>query len=365
MARKIWFLLVAILAPAASVLPAAAQSPPTDLTELNLEEILSLHIRRAGGSPDNSRWSMGYHFVWARFDGNRDGTEDVPLEQVIFRPGEETRTADNFPVVPLEISQRAHLLEIGFAATERLSLRLLIPFISQETDHRSVVPEFESFRISSSGVGDVILSASSPVWNVGSHFLLATAGLSLPAGSIDETGPTPRDATKDTQLPYTMQIGSGTFDVTPGFVYSGGTEALRWGGELRGTLRLGDTDRDYTLGNRLAATVWARRPVTNWFEPSAALVAQRWGRIDGEDVSLRVDAADAPSPFPYPAAVTDPAKFGGTKVVAQIGAVLCLPGYSFDRYTVDLDFGIPAYQNLNGPQPKEIWRIGAGWSWKL
>ncbi len=365
MAHNSRFLPAALLAAAAFVLPAAAQSPPTDLTELDLEEILSLHIRRAGDSPGDSRWSVGYRFVWARFDGNRDGTEDVPLEQVIFRPGEETHTADNFPVVPLEISQQAHLLEIGFAATQRLGLRLLIPFISQQTDHCSVVPGFESFRISSSGVGDVILSASYPVWNVGSHFLLATAALSLPAGSIDETGPTPRDATKDPQLPYTMQIGSGTFDVTPGFVYSGGTEALRWGGELRGTLRLGETDRDYTLGNRLAVTAWARRAVTDWFEPSVALVAQRWGRIDGEDVSLRVDTPDAPSPFPYPAAVTDPAKFGGTKVVAQIGAALCLPGDSSDRYTLELDFGIPAYQSLNGPQPKEIWRVGAGWSWKL
>lgn len=365
MDRNTRFLRFAGLAVAMSTVPVAAQSPPTDLTELNLEEILSLHIRRAADVDDSSRWSVGYRFVLARFDGNRDGTEDVSLEEVIFRPGEEARTADNFPVVPLKISQQAQLLEIGFNATQRLGLRLLIPFIYQETDHRSVLPGFESFVISSSGVGDVNLSASYPAWNSGPHFVLVTAGLSLPVGSIEQTGRTPRDAMRDTQLPYTMQIGSGTFDLTPGLVYTGRAETLRWGGELRGTLRLGETDRDYTLGDRLSVTAWARHPVTEWFEPSLSLIGQSWGRIDGDDTSLRVDTPEAPSPFPYPAAVTDPSKFGGTKVVAQIGATLRVPGDRLVGHSLDLELGIPAYQSLNGPQPKELWRFGAGWSLKL
>ena len=38
--------------------PTFAQTPPTDLTELDLEEILSLHIRRSDAPADHpSRWS--------------------------------------------------------------------------------------------------------------------------------------------------------------------------------------------------------------------------------------------------------------------------------------------------------------------
>ena len=42
--------------------PVQAQSPPTDLTELNIEEILALHIiGRTGAEPeDPKRWSVGY-----------------------------------------------------------------------------------------------------------------------------------------------------------------------------------------------------------------------------------------------------------------------------------------------------------------
>jgi hypothetical protein len=137
---------------------------------------------------------------------------------------------------------------------------------------------------------------------------------------------------------------------------------LHWGGELRGTLRLGETDRDYVLGDRLSVTAWARRPVTAWLEPSFSLIGQSWGRIDGDYRSLRVDTPEAPSPFPYSAAVTDPSKLGGTKVVAQIGAALLLPGASFVGQSLNLELGIPAYQSLNGPQPKGVWRFGAGWT---
>ncbi len=80
------------------------------------------------------------------------------------------------------------------------------------------------FQISSSsGIGDIALSASTPLWHRDRHAIVANLGVSLPLGSIDEIGPTPRDAENDTQLPYTMQIGSGTIDLLPGIIYSGGT----------------------------------------------------------------------------------------------------------------------------------------------
>ena len=60
--------------------PASAQSPPTDLTELNIEEILALHIIGRSGEEveDPKRWSVGYRYIYVLFDGNRDSTETCP-----------------------------------------------------------------------------------------------------------------------------------------------------------------------------------------------------------------------------------------------------------------------------------------------
>ena len=50
-----------------------AQKPPTDLTELNIEEILAPHIKKAS----QDRWRVGYGYLRATFDGYRDGTNNL------------------------------------------------------------------------------------------------------------------------------------------------------------------------------------------------------------------------------------------------------------------------------------------------
>jgi hypothetical protein len=95
-------------------------------------------------------------------------------------------------------------------------------------------------------------------------------------------------------------------------------------------------------------------------EPSIRLTGQSWGRIDGDDEDLKIPALPV---SPYPAAVTDPDKFGGDKVNLIIGATLAWPGGLLSGHSLDIDAGVPVYQSLNGPQPKEVWRFGAGRNW--
>ena len=343
--------------------PVQAQSPPTDLTELNIEEILALHIigRSSAKTEDPRRWSVGYRYVYVKFDGNRDGTKDLSLEDVIFRPNtDDVRTVDNFPVVPLKICQKAHLFDLTYDMANRWSLSLLLPFIRQQTDHVSVVPNFDQFTIASEGIGDIAVSASRRVWRAESYQVMANVGLSLPTGSIDEIGPTPRVPGTDTQLPFTMQIGSGTFDLAPSLSLVGTGSGLSWGGELRGKVRLGENDRDYRLGNRFDIAVWLKTKPHPWLEPSLKLGFQTWGRIHGEDKDLKVPN---PPGFPFPAAVTDPSKFGGDKLVATLGISFSGPDdHLLEHQSLQFDWGGPVYQSLNGPQPKEVWRFGGGWN---
>jgi len=345
--------------------PASAQSPPTDLTELNIEEILALHIiGRSGEVPeDPKRWSVGYRYVYVQFDGNRNGTNDLSVEEVIWRGDPDERTPDNFPIVPLKICQKAHIVDVTYDMTEKWSLSLLLPFIRQETDHVASVPpidpDFDQFIIGSEGVGDISLSVSRPLWRSESRHIMGNLGLSLPTGSINEIGPTPRVSGTDTQLPFTMQIGSGTFDLAPSLSIVGSADPLTWGGELRAKVRLGENDRDYRLGNRFVVAGWVRARPRPWIEPSVRLGFHTWGRIHGEDKDLKIDALPV---SPFPAAVTDPSKFGGDKLVATLG--VSFPGPAdrmLEHHSLQFEWGGPVYQSLNGPQPKEVWRFGVGW----
>ena len=75
------------------------------------------------------------------------------------------------------------------------------------------------------------------------HRVLVGAGISFPTGSIDKKDDTP--AAPDQQLPYPMQLGSGTFDLLPGLTYLGQAGKLGWGAEAMATLRLGENSNDY------------------------------------------------------------------------------------------------------------------------
>ncbi len=185
---------------------------------------------------------MGYSYLRAIFDGYRDGTDDLSNEEVLFEPAKgDVRAEDNFPVLPTEITQQAHILEVSYSMTEKVGFSLLLPYIHQSTDHISILSnapvrnaagdtvgfeDFSFFVISSSGIGDISLSASYLAWHRDRQQILASLGLNLPTGSIDELEPTPRVPGTDTQLPYTMQIGSGTIDLVPSVKY--GASGEKW-----------------------------------------------------------------------------------------------------------------------------------------
>ena len=350
---------------------AFGQTPPVDLANMSLGDLLNAKIIRSyadhaafktggQGAPlgylDSSRFHFSTSYVKVRFDGYMKGTDDVSIDDVQWTPGEEPRTDENFPVVPTVITQEAVQLKGAYDLSEQWSLSLSIPYIRQETEHVSIVPGFDEFTIVSEGFGDAEIGAT---WlhrlNQNSS-ILVNLGLSLPTGSIDEKGRTPKDANVDTQLPYTMQLGSGTYDIKPSIVYSGVAGDWTYGANLNLTLRTGKNDRDYRLGNVYQAGIWTRYALTDWIQPSFRIDGVIWDEISGEDEDLL--KADLPV-SPYPAAVVQPKYFGGTKCSALVGLRLKDPRGRLENTFLELEAGAPFYQDLNGPQPSEDWRFSA------
>ena len=249
-------------------LSAFGQTPPVDLANLSLGDLLNAKIIRSysdlssfearkqdmpEGYFDSSRLQFSTSYIEVRFVGYMDGTDEVSINDVLWTPGKELRTDENFPVVPTVITQEAIQFKGAYDLTEQWSLSLSIPYIRQETEHvtdnPNFDPYFEDFTIISEGFGDIELGATWLHRLNQNNSILVNLGLSLPTGSIDEVGRTPKDANVDTQLPYTMQLGSGTYDIKPSVVYSGTASEWTYGANLNMTIRTGKNDRDYRLGN--------------------------------------------------------------------------------------------------------------------
>lgn len=204
-------LALAMMPPIVSLLmteKAGAQSTPSEFAELSLLELFEQTIDDTDSSGPKSPWTFAYQYRFAEFDGYLDGTKSLGFQDVLWNGPGEQRTAKNFPVVPTRITQSVHTVGVGYQLDDNWQLYLSAPYIRQESDHISIVRDYDFFVIESHGFGDTSVSASYSWNDTAEHNWQFSFGVTLPTGSIDEEGDTPR-APGDQQLPYTMQLGSG------------------------------------------------------------------------------------------------------------------------------------------------------------
>lgn len=332
----------------------SAQTSPTDLTDLSLTELINVDIedRTVARSGD---WHLGYQYTLVRFNGYRKGQSRVSDSSLIGPPNGTT-----YPILQTTILQEAHAIELGYNMDDATRVDLVIPFIRQSTEHKSIVPGFSGFTIRSDGLGDFSLMLSRTFGiDENSRWTLA-AGLGIPVGSVTEKGHTP--AGPGSQLPYTMQTGSGTWDIPLSISYArslgdlGQLRSVSWGGQAFAKIRTGRNHRGYRLGDQFLAATWIESGLSDWLSTSVRLIGQSWGRIEGTDKNF-------PGPI-FPTPVADPDNFGGTKVNLVVGLSFHGPtnGPAWLRgQSFDVSYGRPIHQSLHGPQPEEDWRLHAGW----
>ena len=323
-----------------------AQSTPAEFAEMSLQELFELKIdNESRPEQDMPKWNVSYQYKVAEFDGYLEGDESLSRQDVLWSGPDEVRTAANFPIVPTVIKQRAHLVRVGYQYSDTLALYLSAPYIKQETDHISIIPGYEHFIIETDGVGDTIFSLNYKFVDIDLHRWWVNFGISLPTGSIEEHGDTPR-ALGNQQLPYTMQTSSGTYDIPIEFNYQH-LGAKDFSLTFSAMLRTGTNDRDYRLGNNYRISLKYGFPLMaqmKWFLGSEF---QYSSKISGQDDTLLINA-----PFPYPASITNPNFYGGRKLSVRTGLTWQID----NRFRVTAELGKPVYQHLNGPQPKETWR---------
>ncbi|CAM2064065.1 Transporter [Sulfidibacter corallicola] len=286
---------------------------------------------------NRGEWMVSYRFMRMDMDGNRAGTDSLTPEQVL----------QNFMVTPLDMTMDMHMLGAMYAPTDQLTLMLMAPFLDMDMAHRTRMGA--QFTTSSSHIGDMSLTGLYKFFDdnrMRAHF---NFGVSLPTGSIDHTDATPMAAVA--QLPYPMQTGSGTYDVTPGITWLGQTDKLSWGVQLKNRIHLGENDRDYTRGDRLESFIWGALPLGQSTSVSLSLDYADWQDYDGADTAL--------NPMMVPTARTD--LRAGSRLDGGIGLNVKLPG----GHRLALDFTLPVSQDLDGPQLETDLAATLGWqkSW--
>ncbi len=286
-------------------------------------------------------WMLSYRYMPMWMNGNLQGSKAISNEQIY----------QSYMVAPQQMMMRMHMFGIMHATSDRLTLMAMGSYLTNNMDLRSKMGM--NFTTIGQGFGDVKVTALYSLLNRNQQSVHVNVGVSIPTGSITEKDDTP--AEKDMQLPYPMQVGSGTWDVLPGLTYLGQADALSWGGQLMGTLRLGENDQGYALGNGLQLTAWAAHPWCDWLSSSLRVQGATAGKISGRDAMLK----------PMMVTTADPANSGGQQVMGYIGTNFYVRQGLFTGHRLAVEFGIPLYQHPNGIQMQTRSVFTLGWQWAI
>jgi len=116
-----------------------------------------------------------------------------------------------------------------------------------------------------------------------------------------------------------------------------------------------ENDNNYRLGNRLQISAWGMRRIAPGWDASLRITGQTWGNIKGEDPRLNKTVVPT----------ADPDLRSGKSVDVLAGVNYSSNGGVLEGHTFGIEVGIPAWQDLDGPQLETDWVATAGWQFSF
>lgn len=298
--------------------------------------VMGNHMHPKGGM------MISYRYSRMTMEGNRDKGTSVPITDVL----------DRFPVAPLNMTTEIHLFGVAYAPSDRLTVMAMMPYIRKEMDHVTR-PAMGGVRFTTNadGIGDLSLLTMIRLVDTRGHHAHLGLGAGFPSGSINQRDNT--QAMADARLPYSMQIGSGTFDLRPALTYTLRSKRLTYGTQIAGIVRLGRNDNGFSYGDRFDTTAWGALRILETMSLSARLSYQSWQEVEGADPELN----------PATAQTSRPDLQAGRRLELLFGMNFMTRIGGSNGHQFALEAGFPIAQTLNGPQLEGRWNLHIGWQY--
>ncbi len=284
-------------------------------------------------------WMLSYRHMTMLMDQIYRGSDEVD--------GNMAETG--YMVSPREMTMDMDMLGLMYAPTDRLTMLLMTSYKKNKMTMNNMAG-VESMRMRSEGMGDTSVGGLYQFFRSDDANAHVSLAVSLPTGETGKKVISGMPAAVGRDQPFPMQLGSGTFDFIPGVTFNHFVnEHWSWGGQLKATLRTGENDDGYRLGDAVNLTVWGARNVGSSFSFSGRLNAKFWSGYEGFQ-SNGLFSVNGMMSLP-----ADPSNSGGARVDGYFG-VNYVSDYGL---RVALEVGKSFWQDLDGVQ------LGMGWSGNL
>lgn len=291
-------------------------------------------------------WMFSYRYMTMNMEGNIDGSDSISPDETVSTLSNPYGPPDNVRVVPTEMTTNMHMLGGMYAPSNNLTIMVMVNYLEKEMDNITYqrmtgTTRLGGFTAKTRGLGDTNVSGIWRINNTETQNLYLNLGLSLPTGSIKEEDQVfnPMGMTPTMRLPMAMQLGSGTYDLEPGFTVTGRARAVGWGGQYKATLRLGENNQGYTLGDKQTLTGWASYRFAPAVSSSVRIVYSDEETVDGFDEDNQA-----------PIQTSNPENYGGERLDMAVGVNLVGQSGMVRGHRVAIEYQTTLQQKANGVQ---------------
>lgn len=276
---------------------------------------------------------VSYRYKFMHMGGGMlDGSSKVSNSDVL----------KEYQMTPSDMDMRMNMFGAMHGITDNLTIYAMSGIMEKKM--HMVNRSDQTLTRESVGIADTKVGAMYEFFNNGKNRLQYNLGVSIPTGDIDQ-------GYKGTRLAYSMQNGSGSYDILPGLSYAGFKDSYSYGAQTNAVLRTHNNKVGYQSGHVYNFTTWAAKKLNNAFSVSSRLDYTITGATKGSDPSLALGMSPANN-----------ARFsGGKELDLLLGVNFMVSSGALKGHRFALEGGVPLYQRFRGTQLSNQYMITLGW----
>lgn len=297
-----------------------------------------------GGVPETHEWRLKLNSTYMHMPGLRSGDQSLATNDAL----------DTYMMVPTSMDMTMTNASIGYSLGDDFFAGMMVMYMTK--DMPMLTRDAKRSSMKSQGFGDTMVMTKYRLWAddpmIPTHQYSTLIGMSIPTGKISIED-------DSVNLPYSMQMGSGTADPILGLLYQRSSTPWWWGINVIDTLRLYDNSRGYHLGDELRYDAYAMFQLTYDLVAEVQLNGRHNGHIRGQRDDIKQGVGhvmnDPTKPFMSP--LFDGDNSGGDTLRVTAG----LQWQPFPLHILNLQVSRPIFQDLDGPQMEEGLAVMLSW----
>ena len=317
-----------------------------------------------GGIPETHEFRFKISEMFMRMDSLRDGTNEKKTSD--YGP---STAAGHYRGVPESMESWMTMVGGAYSFTDDFAAMVMMGYVRNSMDMTTTTMMGGNYQMFSQGMTDTKIMGKYRLYSddhlAPKHQLSTILGVAAPTGKITVKNTNhPTKTMRGKLLPFGMQPGSGTWDPIFGLTYQKAKDPFWIGANFMTIQRWGTNEQDYTKGDEYKVDLYVMRQFSEDKVASFQLNGKAWGDYSDEPKKGK-DSGDChaglSSSNDWMTPLCDPTNYGGVNLHATFG----LQFQPVPLHVAELNFSVPIYQNLKGPQMQSHYMMQLTYYWEV